>query len=64
MEPFYFLGASTFAEIGGFDTNLFLYSEEMDFAKKLEKTAFEAALVPQARFQHFQGKSSKAIYRY
>jgi len=57
---FLFFRATTFAEIGGFDTNLFLYSEEMDFAKKLEKTAFEAALVPQARFQHFQGKSSKA----
>ena len=57
---FLFFRTSTFAEIGGFDTNLFLYSEEMDFAKKLEKIAIEAALVPQAKFQHFQGKSSIA----
>jgi len=32
----------------------------MDFAKKLEKIAIQAALVPQAKFQHFQGKSSIA----
>jgi GT2 family glycosyltransferase len=57
---FLFFRGSTFAEIGGFDTNIFLYSEEMDFAKKLEKIKTEAALVPQAKFQHFQGKSSKA----
>lgn len=56
---FLFFRTQCFSEIGGFDTNLFLYSEEMDFAKKLEKIAVEAALVPQARFQHFQGKSSE-----
>lgn len=55
---FMFFRTSTFSQIGGFDTNIFLYSEEMDLAKKLEKINIEAALVPQAKFEHFQGKSS------
>jgi hypothetical protein len=31
---FMFFRASVFSKIGGFDTNIFLYSEEMDLAKK------------------------------
>lgn len=63
---FMFFNTKIFSEVGGFDTNIFLYFEEMDICKRLNIKNYEAALVPNAKIMHYLGKStgvSKLITR-
>ncbi len=61
-------GASMFvdfkklAEIGGFDTNYFLYCEEEDIAKRMKNKGYSCYLLPEARFIHHMGKSTNRNY--
>lgn len=55
---FLFFRSTAFSEIGGFDTNIFLYFEEMDLCKRLENKNWSAVLVPEAKILHYQSKSS------
>ncbi len=43
---------------GGFDTHFFLYCEEEDLALRMKKTGYSCFLVPEAKYIHFEGKSS------
>lgn len=47
-----------FNAIGGFDTNLFLYYEETDLSKRLEKINKSCFLIPEARYIHYHGAST------
>ena len=61
---FLFFQNEAFHQIGGFDTSIFLYYEEMDLCHRLKKEGYETMLVPQAKILHYQGVSigkSKAI---
>lgn len=53
-----FVDFNKFAEVGGFDTNYFLFCEEEDIAKKLSKAGYSAYLVPEAKYVHYVGKST------
>lgn len=53
-----FVDFNKFAEVGGFDTNYFLFCEEEDIAKKLSKAGYSAYLVPDAKYVHYVGKST------
>lgn len=53
-----FIRAIPFEEIGGFDTNYFLYCEEEDIALRLFRHGGYTYLVPEAQYQHFENKSS------
>jgi GT2 family glycosyltransferase len=55
---FMFFRAPIFAKVGGFDTNIFLYFEEMDICYRLLKLGFKSALVPEAKILHYQGVST------
>ena len=57
-----FVSAEKISEIGGLDTNLFLYHEEEDIALNLLKKGFKCYLVPNAKFIHFAGKSTTRNY--
>lgn len=50
--------ADVFWKIGGFDTNIFLYHEEYDIARRLERLGYKNVVYPTARFLHCQGASS------
>ena len=54
---FMFCRASSFNEVGGFDTNLFLFFEESDLSYRLLKKGSATYFVPEAKYIHYQGKS-------
>lgn len=55
---FMFFNTKAFANVGGFDTNIFLYFEEMDICYRLKKINLYSTLVPDAKITHIQGAST------
>jgi GT2 family glycosyltransferase len=55
---FLFFNSKAFSDVGGFDTNIFLYWEEMDLCHRLKKQGYESWLVPEAQILHHQGVST------
>ena len=57
---FMFFKAEIFAKIGGFDTNLFLYFEEMDLCFRLKQLGYKSVLAPTSTFKHLESATVKA----
>jgi GT2 family glycosyltransferase len=55
---FMLVRAADFWKVGGFDTNIFLYFEETDLCKRLQKIGKFAYLIPEAKFIHYHGVST------
>lgn len=55
---FMFFRSSVFADVGGFDTNIFLYFEEMDICYRMQNLNYTSVLVPDAKITHYQGAST------
>ncbi len=55
---FLFFDAKAFKKVGGFDTNIFLYWEEMDICNRLKNLGFKSTLMPRAKILHYQGVST------
>ena len=58
---FLLVDANCFNQVGGFDTNIFLYYEETDLAYRISKLNHKNScyLVPEAKYIHFKGKSTQ-----
>jgi GT2 family glycosyltransferase len=55
---FMFMRTDDFNEIGGFDTNIFLYHEESDLCRRMLNISKLTQLVPKAKFIHLHGVST------
>ena len=52
------LTSENFKKVGGFDTNIFLYHEETDLCKRLQKSNLDAICEPKAECIHYHGAST------
>lgn len=59
---FMFFKTKAFNDVGGFDSNIFLYFEEMDICYRLKKHNYTSTLVPSTHFIHYHGESTKKNY--
>lgn len=57
-----FFRASTFCEIGGFDTAFFLYCEEEDICKRVWNSGGKVIFLPEAQIFHASGGSTQKSF--
>jgi GT2 family glycosyltransferase len=55
------IDAELFKKVGMFDESMFLYFEEYDLAKRLNKLGYRHYILPQAKVLHFWESSTKQI---
>jgi GT2 family glycosyltransferase len=48
-----------YAQVGGFDEQFFMYSEETDWCYRAKKTGWQVVYLPTATVTHHEGKSSE-----
>lgn len=54
-----FVRATAYWQVGGFDPAFFLYCEEEDFCRRLREREWKAMLIPDVRFRHLGGGSTR-----
>jgi N-acetylglucosaminyl-diphospho-decaprenol L-rhamnosyltransferase len=56
-----FVRREVYERIGGFDEDLFMYSEELDWCYRAKHGGWRVAYFPRARVIHHEGKSSEQV---
>lgn len=49
------------AQVGGLDEAYFMYSEELDWCRRIKDAGWRVVYLPQAKISHYQGKSSEQV---
>lgn len=49
------------AQIGGLDEGYFMYSEELDWCRRIKDAGWRVLYLPTAQITHYQGKSSEQV---
>jgi hypothetical protein len=49
------------AQVGGFDEGFFMYSEELDWQRRIRAAGWPIVYFPEARIVHYGGKSSEQV---
>ncbi|HLV43845.1 MAG TPA: glycosyltransferase family 2 protein [Aggregatilineales bacterium] len=52
---------SVLAQVGGFDEHFFMYSEELDWQRRIKAAGWQIVYFPPARIVHYGGKSSEQV---
>ena len=50
-----------FAALGGFDEGYFMYSEEVDWCRRMKAAGWQVVYFPAARIIHHEGRSSEQV---
>ncbi len=48
-------------QVGGFDEGFFMYSEELDWQRRIKEEGWEIVYLPEAKVVHYGGKSSDQV---
>jgi N-acetylglucosaminyl-diphospho-decaprenol L-rhamnosyltransferase len=48
-------------QVGGFDEGYFMYSEELDWCRRVKAAGWRAVYLPSARIVHYEGRSSEQV---
>jgi hypothetical protein len=48
-------------QVGGLDENFFMYSEELDWCRRIKASGWQIVYYPKARLIHYEGKSSEQV---
>lgn len=56
-----FLRREVLEQVGGLDEGYFMYSEELDWCRRIRAAGWQIAHVPAAEIVHFEGKSSAQV---
>jgi len=51
----------TFTQVGGMDEGFFMYSEELDWCRRIREAGWRVVYFPEARIVHHEGKSSEQV---
>lgn len=52
---------AVYAQVGGFDEGFFMYSEELDWQKRIRDAGWRIVYLPQAGVLHYEGRSSEQV---
>jgi N-acetylglucosaminyl-diphospho-decaprenol L-rhamnosyltransferase len=50
-----------YAQVGGFDEGFFMYSEEVDWCRRMKAVGWQVVYFPAARIVHHEGRSSEQV---
>ena len=50
-----------YEELGGLDEEFFMYSEELDWCRRIQQAGWEIHYYPDAQIVHYEGKSSEQV---
>ncbi len=59
-----FTRREVFAQVGGLDEGYFMYSEELDWCRRIKDAGWQIVCLPTAQITHYMGKSSEQAVTY
>ena len=49
-------------QVGGFDEGYFMYSEELDWQRRVKQAGWQVVYLPEAVITHYEGKSTEQVH--